>query len=86
MVATTPAANYGGNNTGGKFATGGNSTCDKEWEQYQAAYLHLKVNRRTIYLYVNSTTERFPNKIFKTFLIEVFFLFVTGVNDSGGAH
>ncbi len=48
--------------------------------------LHLKVNlKNKIYLYVTSTTQRWPNKIFKTYLIEDFFLFVTGVNDTGGA-
>ncbi len=36
--------------------------------------VHRKVNlRKKIYLYVNSTTQRCPNKIFKTFLIEDFF-------------
>jgi hypothetical protein len=36
--------------------------------------LHLKVNlKNKIYLYVNSTTQRCSNKIFKTFLIEDFF-------------
>jgi hypothetical protein len=36
--------------------------------------LHLKVNfEKKMYLCVNSTTQRCPNKIFKTFLIEDFF-------------
>jgi hypothetical protein len=36
--------------------------------------LHLKVNlTEKIYLYVNSTTQRCPNKIIKTFLVEDFF-------------
>ncbi len=46
----------------------------------------LKVNfQKNIYLYVNSTTQRCPNKIFKLFLIEDFFPFATHVNDTGGA-
>ncbi len=35
--------------------------------------LHLEVNlKKKIYQYVNSTTQRWPHKIFKTFLIENF--------------
>ncbi len=35
---------------------------------------HLKVNLNAeIYIYVNSTTQRCPNKIIKNFLIEDFF-------------
>ncbi len=38
-------------------------------------FLHLEVNKKTkIYLLVKSTTQRCPNKIFKTFLIEDFFI------------
>jgi hypothetical protein len=48
--------------------------------------LHFKVNlKKKIYLYVNSTTHRCPNKISETFLIEDFFPFATGVNDTSGA-
>jgi hypothetical protein len=37
-------------------------------------FWHLKVNlKEIIYLYVNSTTQRCPNKIIKTFLIKEFF-------------
>ncbi len=37
-------------------------------------WLHLKVNlKEKIFLYVNSTTQRCPNKIIKTFLIVDFF-------------
>ncbi len=40
-----------------------------------SVFLHLEVNKKTkIYLYVKSTTQRCPNKIFKTFLIEDFFI------------
>jgi hypothetical protein len=35
---------------------------------------HLKVNMKAkIYIYVNSTTQRCPNKIIKIFLLEGFF-------------
>jgi hypothetical protein len=37
------------------------------------------------YLYVNSASQRRPKKIIKTFLIEDFFPFAIGVNDTGGA-
>ncbi len=50
--------------------------------------LHVKVNLKAkIYLlYVNSSTQRCPNKIIKTFLIEDFYhLPCTGVTDTGGA-
>jgi hypothetical protein len=41
-------------------------------------FLHLEVNKKTkIYLLVKSTTQRCPNKTFKTFLIEDF-SFATG--------
>jgi hypothetical protein len=37
-------------------------------------YLHLKVNfKKKNYRYVNPTTQRCPNKIFKTFLNEDYF-------------
>jgi hypothetical protein len=36
--------------------------------------LHLKVTlKEEVYLHVNSTNPRYPNKIIKTFLIEDFF-------------
>jgi hypothetical protein len=36
---------------------------------------HLKVNLKAkIYIYVNSTTQRCPNKIIKIFLVEGFFI------------
>jgi hypothetical protein len=58
----------GVNDTGGKFATG--------W-QIMGTILgcrHLKVNLKAkIYIYVNSTTQRCPNKINKIFLLEDFF-------------
>jgi hypothetical protein len=35
---------------------------------------HLKVNLKAkIYIYVNSTTQRCPNKVIKIFLLEGFF-------------
>jgi hypothetical protein len=46
---------------------------------------HLKVNLKAkIYIYVNSTTQRCPNKIIKIFQLEGFFPFATGVVDTGG--
>jgi hypothetical protein len=48
-------------------------------------YLHLKVNlKRKIFQYVNSTTQRCPNKIIESFLIEDFF-HLPPVCDIGGA-
>ncbi len=50
-----------------------------QWHRWQimetiSGCLQLKVNlKKKICLYVNSTTQRCPNKIFKTFLIEDFF-------------
>jgi hypothetical protein len=35
--------------------------------------LHLKQNLKNCYLYVNSTSQRCPNKIIKTFWIQDFF-------------
>ncbi len=43
--------------------------------------LHLKEN---LNLYVNSTIQRCPNKIFKLFWLKIF-PFATGVNNTGGA-
>jgi hypothetical protein len=46
---------------------------------------HLKVNLKAeIYIYVNSTAQRCPNKIIEIFLLEDFFPFATGVVDTGG--
>ncbi len=68
------------NDTGGKFATGINDTGGKfchqfplcSWHRWQiirtiSGCRHLKVN------YVNSTTQRCPNKILKNSLLEDFF-------------
>jgi hypothetical protein len=42
--------------------------------------LHFKVNlKEKIYLYVNSTAQRCPNKIIKTFLKEDFFHLSRGI-------
>jgi hypothetical protein len=38
-----------------------------------------------MHIYVNSTTQRCPNKIIKIFLLEDFFPFATGVVDTSGA-
>ncbi len=47
----------------------------------------LKIGRqyRSQPVLVNSTSQRCPNKIIKTFMIEDFFPFAKGVNDNGGA-
>jgi hypothetical protein len=46
----------------------------------------LKVNlKKKMYQYFNSTTQRCPHKIFKTFLMRRNFLYATGVNNTGGA-
>jgi hypothetical protein len=64
------------NDTNDKFDTCTASVdchrCMSTWEQYQTAYT-LKLTWKKIHLYVNSSTPRWPNKIFKTFLIEDFF-------------
>ena len=61
--------------TGGKFAAGVN--CQRYRWQIMATISgcrHLKVNLKAkIYIYVNSTTQRCPNKIIKIFLLEGFF-------------
>ncbi len=41
--------------------------------------------KKKTYLYANSTTQRCPKEIMKIFLIEDFFPFATGVNNTGGA-
>ncbi len=42
--------------------------------------IHLKVNnKKKNYLYANPSNQKCLNKVFKTHLIEVFFLFATGV-------
>jgi hypothetical protein len=67
-VSTTPAANFATSftsvvDTGDKFATGVNDTGGR----------YLKVNLKAkIYICVNSTIQRCPNKIIKIFLIEDF--------------
>ncbi len=38
--------------------------------------------KEKLYLCVNSITQKYANKIMKIFLIENFFLFATGVNDT----
>jgi hypothetical protein len=62
------------------FDTGG-----KYWEHYQYQTTDTQNLKEKIYLYVNSTTERCPNKIIKTFLIEKIFPFATPGNNIGGA-
>jgi hypothetical protein len=73
-VSTTPVANFSSIfasvvDTGGKFATGVVDTIIATISGCR----HLKVNLKAkIYIYVNSTTQRCPNKIIKIFLLEVF--------------
>jgi hypothetical protein len=57
----------GVNDTGGKCATGVNDAGGKL--PPVSGCRHLKVNLKAkIYIYVNSTTQRCPNKIIKIFL------------------
>ncbi len=82
-VSTTPAVNFattttGVVDTGGKFATGDNDTGGKFATGVEIigtlSEIPLHVNlKEKIYLFVNSTTERCPNKIIKTYWIEDFF-------------
>jgi hypothetical protein len=64
------------NDTGGKFCHQFPLCC---WHQWQimgtiSGCRHMKVNLKAkIYIYVSSTTQRWPNKIIKIFLIEDFF-------------
>ncbi len=64
------------NDTGGKFCHR-YRWCRWYWWQIMGTIsdcLHLKVNlKEEVYLHVNSTNQRYPNKIIKTFLIEDFF-------------
>ncbi len=97
-ISTSPAANFatgtagvvdicgkfgtGVNHTGNKLATGVNNPSDKFWEQYQTAELEGKN-----YLFVNSTSQRCPDKISKVFLIEGFyFLYLPPVSTIGVVH
>jgi hypothetical protein len=58
--------------TGGKFATGVNDAGGKL--PPVSGCRHLKVNLKAkIYIYVNSFTQRCPNKIIKIFQLEGFF-------------
>jgi hypothetical protein len=54
----------------------------RHWRQIMATISgcrHLKVNLKAkSYIYVNSTTQRCPNKIIKIFQFEGFFSFATG--------
>ncbi len=60
-------------------------TSGKQWEHYQAAY-NLKWAWKHLSIYANSTTQRCPKKIMKTFQIFWrFFPFAAGVNDTGDA-
>ena len=69
----------GVNDTGGKFATGVNDAGGKlppvsTTPATISGCRQLKVNvKAKIYMYVNSTTQRCPNKIIKIFQLEGFF-------------
>jgi hypothetical protein len=84
----TPAANFAPSfasvvDTGGKFATGVNDTGGKlppvpttpvaKYGKISGCRLLKENLKAKIYIYVNSTTQRCPNKIIKIFLIEDFF-------------
>ncbi len=59
-----------GSTTGGKLPTVSTTQVANNWNSIR----QLKVNlKEIIYLYVNSTTQRCPNKRIKTFLIVDFF-------------
>ncbi len=59
--------------------------CRWNMEKISGCWLLKKNLKAKIYIYVNSTTQRCPNKIIKIFLIEIFLPFATSVNDTGGA-
>ncbi len=73
------------NYDGGKFSTGINDTDGRHWcclilfPLFATGVVDTANLNKKIYRYVNSTTHRCPNKIFKTFP------FAIGVNDTGGA-
>ncbi len=84
-MLTTPAANFATSSAGvvdtsGKFATGVNDTGGKlppvsKTPETISSCRHLKVNSKAnIYIYVNSSTQRCPNKIIKFFLLKIFFI------------
>ncbi len=74
-------------NTGGKFATGVDATGGKlaadvnntEGKLSPISTAPAELEEKNL-----SSTQRYPNKIIKTFLIDVFFLFATAVVDTGG--
>ncbi len=61
--------------------------CQRHWWQIMGTISgcrYLKVNLKAkIYIYVNSTIQRCPNKIIKNFSDRRFFSFANGVNDNG---
>ncbi len=64
------------NETGGKFCHQFRLCCWRRWQIMGTVSCcrHLKVNLKAkIYIYVNSSTHRFQNKIIKIFLMEDFF-------------
>ncbi len=66
----------GVNDTGGKFSHKFPLCCWHRWQIMGtiSGCRHLKVNLKAkIYIYVSSTTQRWPNKSIKIFLIEDFF-------------
>jgi hypothetical protein len=70
--------------TGGKFATSVKDADDIVGTI--SGCRHLKVNLKAkMYIYVNFSTQRCPNKIIKKFCDWRFFPFAYGVNDTGGA-
>jgi hypothetical protein len=72
LVLTTPAANLSPVSTilVANFATIFACVVDT----VASGFRHLKVNLKAkIYIFVNSTTQRCPNKVIKFFLIEDFF-------------
>jgi hypothetical protein len=84
-VSTIPAANFsaGVNDTGGKLPPYQRHRrqichrCQRHWWQTMgliSGCRNLKVNLKAkVYIYVNSTIQSCPNKIYKNFLIKDFF-------------
>ncbi len=84
-VSTIPAANLPPVANCHRYQRHRRQICHRcRWHLWQimgtiSGYRHLKVHLKAkIYIYVNSTTQRCPNKIIKVFLLEDFFPFATG--------
>ncbi len=79
-VSTIPAANLPPVSTTHRYQWHRRQICHRcRWHRWQimatiSGCRYLKVNLKAkIYIYVNSTTQRCPNKIIKSFMLEGFF-------------